>query len=258
MNWSALLQPERFVLFSLVLTRISGLTMTAPIYGASNIPKQIRALLAIALAVLITPMQLHVSVQYPDGLVQFAVLLAAELLIGLCLGLGIVVLLSGVQLAGEMIGYVSGLMLADALDPTTETNVPLFSHLLYLVTVAVFVCMGGHRMVMGALLDTFANIPPGGGAMPNSIADAFVTLVAQSFDLGIRCAIPVVTALLLASLVMALIARTLPQLNVLVVGFGLNAMLTLATMSLTVGAIAWTFQDQVEQALGMILETLRG
>jgi flagellar biosynthesis protein FliR len=258
MNWQTLLQPERFMLFCLVLTRISGLTMTAPIYGTRDIPMQFRALLAVALAVLIAPMQWRASMQYPTDLIQLLILLAAELLIGLCLGLGIVILAGGVQLAGEMIGYVSGLMLADVLDPNMDANVPLFSRLMFLVSIAVFVCMGGHRMVMGALLDTFASIPPGGGALPNSLAEMFVALLTQSFSLGIRCAVPVVTALLLATLVMALIARTLPQLNVLVVGFGLNAMLTLAALSLTLGAAAWAFQEQVEHTLGTIVEALRG
>ena len=256
MTWLNLLKPEGFVLFTLVLTRVSGLTMTAPIYGTREIPMQVRGLLAFALALLITPTQCHVAVQYPGNLPQYAVLLAAELLMGLCLGLGIVILVGGVQLAGEMIGYVSGLMLADVLDPSTETNVPLFSRLMFLVTIAVFVCIGGHRIVMAGLLDTFASIPPGSGAVPDSIAQTFVTLLAQSFNLGIRAAMPVVTALLLATLMMGLIARTLPQLNVLVLGFGLSAMLTLAMLSLTLGAAAWAFQEQVEPALETILEAL--
>jgi flagellar biosynthetic protein FliR len=68
--------------------------------------------------------------------------------------------------------------------------------------------------------------------------------------------VPVVTALLLSTLVMGLISRTLPQLNILMVGFGLNAMLTFATFSLTLGAAAWAFQEEVEPALEILLEAL--
>jgi len=256
MDWLRQIDPEKFLLFTLVLTRVSGLTMTAPIYGTKEVPLQVRALLAVALALLLAPSQWHVDVTYPGNTLNYLVFVGAELLIGTCLGLGIVVLLSGVQLAGQLIGRMGGMMLADVFDPTTETSVPMFSRFLFLVTLAVFVCIGGHRVVMAGLLDTFQTIPPGSGLVPVSVADAFVTLVAQSFALGLRAAVPVVTALLLSTLVLGLISRTLPQLNILMVGFGLNALLTFAVLSLTVGAAAWVFQDQIEPALDTVLQAL--
>lgn len=256
MDWLRQLDLEKFLLFTLVLSRVSGLTMTAPIFGTKEIPMQVRALLAVALALLIAPTQWDVAVQYPGSTINYLVFIGSELLIGLCLGLGIVILFSGVHLAGQMIGRIGGLMLADVFDPSSGNSVPLFSRLLVLVTMAVFVCIGGHRMVMAGLLDTFQTIPPGSGTLPLSISRAFVVLLTQSFSLGIRAAVPVVTALLLSTLVMGLISRTLPQLNILMVGFGLNSMLTFATFSLTIGAAAWAFQEQVEPALEILLDAL--
>jgi flagellar biosynthesis protein FliR len=256
MDWLRQLDAEKFLLFTLVLARVSGLTMTAPIYGTKDVPFQVRGLLAVALALLLAPSQWHVDVAYPGTTLNYLVFVGAELLIGLSLGLGIVILFSGVQLAGQLVGRIGGMMLADVFDPATETEVPMFSRLLFLVTLAVFVCIGGHRMVMAGLLDTFQTIPPGSAQVPVSVADAFVTLAAQSFDLGLRAAVPVVTALLLSTLVLGLISRTLPQLNILMVGFGLNALLTFAIFSLTIGVSAWVFQDQVEPALDTVLQEL--
>jgi flagellar biosynthetic protein FliR len=257
MSWLHQFNAEKLLLFSLVLTRVSGLTMTAPIYGTSGVPAQVRALLAVVLALLITPTQWDVAVASPQTLPMYLVLVGGELLIGLCLGLGIVVLFSGAQLAGELVSYVSGLMMAEIYDASSDSSVPIFSQLMYLVALAVFVGIGGHRIVMAGVLDTFASIPPGSGVLPDSMAATFVTLVTQSFSLAIRAAAPIVTALLLATLVMGLISRTVPQLNVLMLGFGLNAFLTLAVLSLTLGAAAWAFQDQVEPALETILEALK-
>jgi flagellar biosynthetic protein FliR len=256
-SWLGHLDAEKFLLFTLVFTRISGLTMIAPIYGTREVPTHVRVLLAFALALLITPTQWHVAVAMPQGMLLYLLFVAAELLVGLCLGLAVVILLSGMELAGEMIGYVSGLMLADVFDPSMESNVPLFSRLLFLVATAVFVCIGGHRIVMAGLLDTFQTIPPGSGALPDSVAGALVVLVTQSFGLAVRAAMPVVAALLLANLVLGLISRTLPQLNVLMLGFGLNAMLTFAVLSLTLGAAAWVFQDQLQPTLEVILDALQ-
>jgi len=256
MDWLAQLDVDKFLLFTLVLSRVSGLVATAPIYGGQEVPVHVRALLAFALAVLIAPTQWGVSIQYPGTILNYLVFVGGELLVGVSLGLGITILFSGVQLAGEMIGRIGGLMLADVIDPTMGTSVPLFSRFLFLVTMAVFVCIGGHRIVMAGLLDTFQSIPPGSGAPATSIADTFVLLLTQSFQLGIRAGIPVATALLLSTLVMGLISRTLPQLNILMVGFGMNSMLTFGTLALSMGAAVWVFQQQLEPAIETLLEAL--
>jgi len=256
MAWLGLVQIEKFLLFTLVLVRVSGLVMTAPIYGSRDVPMPVRALLAFALAVLIVPTQWHVSLADPGTAVGYLILVAGELLIGLCLGLGIVILFSGIQLAGELVGRVGGLMLADLFDPTFEADVPLFSRLLFLLSLAVFVCIGGHRMVMAGLLDTFTTIPVGEAAIPVSMSDTLGRLVTQSFLLGLRASAPAVTAVLLATLVMGLIGRTLPQLNILAVGFGLNGMLTFGVMALSLGAGVMIFQAQVTPSLDLLLEAL--
>jgi flagellar biosynthetic protein FliR len=248
---------SRFILFTLVLARIGGLTMTAPIFGTRDVPLQVRGLLAAALAILVFPSQWHAAVPWPDNVVYYLVLLAGEAAIGACLGLGIVILIHGMTLAGELIEQTSGLKLAEVFDPALDQEVPLFSRLLFLVTVSVFICLGGHRMVTAGLLDTFQTIPPGSAGFPVSVAKGFVTLVSLSFQLGVRAAAPAVTALLLASLTLGLVGRTLPQLNILNLGFGLNAMLAFAALALTLGAAAWAFQDQIQPALEAIFDALK-
>ena len=109
---------------------------------------------------------------------------------------------------------------------------------------------------MAGLLDTFQTIPPGSGIFSQSITDAFVTLMTQSFSLGIRAAAPATIALLLATLVLGLISRTVPQLNVLVLGFGLNSLLIFGALALTLGGMVWTFQEQIEPALELLLDAL--
>jgi flagellar biosynthetic protein FliR len=186
--------------------------------------------------------------------------------------LGVTLLLAGVQMAGELIGRVGGLAMADVFDPTFNDNTPLFSRLLTLVSTAVFLAIGGHRVLMAGLLDTFQAIPPGGGVaalwgassprgpaagMIPALAGTVVLLVSQSFQLAIRAAAPIVTALLLATLVLGLISRTLPQLNILVLGFGVNAILTFAVFSVALGAMALAFQSQVEPTLQILFQALR-
>ena len=145
-----------------MLARVSGLVMTAPIYGTQEVPMQVRALLAFGLALLVTPTPVGTPLAPPGSLVNYLVFVGGELLVGLSLGMGITILFSGIQLAGQMIGRIGGLMLADVFDPSVGESVPLFSRLLYLVAMAVFVSIGGHRIVMAGLLDTFQRFRPAG------------------------------------------------------------------------------------------------
>lgn len=255
MNWLAQFNFDLLILFTLILTRVSGLVMTAPIYGSSDVPIQARALLAFSLAVLVTPTQFGTLIEPPGTLPNYLTFIGSELLVGVALGLGVLVLFSGVQVAGQLIGRVSGTALSDVYDPAFGEDVPQFARLLFLLAMAVFVTLGGHRIVMAGLLDTFEAIPPGSRLVPLSLVDTFERLLTQSFALGIRASAPVVTALLLATVVLGLISRTLPQLNVLMLGFGLNAILTFGVLALTLGAAAWVFQDQIEPAMEMLVES---
>ncbi len=272
MEWLRHFDAEKLLLFTLILTRVSGLMMTAPIYGANDAPLRVRASLAFALAILMTPSQWGVHVEDPGTMVYYLVFVGSELLVGACLGLGIMLLFCGIQVAGDLISRVGGLMLSDLFDPTFQTEEPLFARLLVLIATAIFACLGGHRVIMAGLLDTFQTIPPGSGiaavfapqsplaadgGLLASLLAALVTLLAESFQLGVRVCMPVVVAALLATLVLGLIGRTLPQLNVMAVGFGLNSMLTFAMMMFTLGAAFLVFQEHLAPALAAFLEVFK-
>lgn len=258
MNW--LFQRELFVVFTLVLARVSGLMVLGPVFGSQEVPARVRALFAVALAFMVTPVQLGSSLggrlAVAASLVDYLVLVGGELLIGLTLGLGVLVLFSGVELAGQVIGQVSGMAVADVFNPGIDANVSLFSQFLHVFTLAIFVAIGGHRMLLAGLLDTYAVLPPGGVATPATMVDVTLTLLSQSFSLGVRVAAPATVALLLSTLVMGLVSRTLPQLNILAVGFGVNAFVAFAALSTSLGAVAWIFQDELEGALDALFDAV--
>ena len=246
-----------FLLFTLILSRVSGLIMTAPIFGSREIPMVVRGLLAFALSVLITPTQIGTRIAYPETTINYLVFVGAELVIGVALGLGIMILFSGIQITGQIIAQMSGVSLADVFNPAFDAEVPVFSQILYYVTLAVFVTIGGHRRVLEALLETFASVPVGGSNIPASITESLVALVGQSFTLGIRAGAPAMVALLLATVVMGIISRALPQLNILAVGFGVNSLATFGALILSLGAMAWLFQQHVDPAIELLVASFQ-
>jgi flagellar biosynthetic protein FliR len=247
---------SRFVVFVLVLARTGTLVMTAPIFGTVSMPRQVRVILAVAMSLLVAPVFLNSSLAPIDSTAEFGRLLVNELLVGLLLGLGINILFSGVQVAGQVISQLSGMSLADVFNPGFGEDISVFAQLYYFLTVAVFVALGGHRIVTQALLETFTVLPPGHAALGSSFVEVITGIMTQAFVLGIRAAAPLLTALLLANLVLGLISRTLPQINVLAVGFGVNSLLTLGLMFLSLGAAVWVFQDPTIDILQRIQESL--
>lgn len=254
-----LLQPflDQFLLFTLVLTRVSGLFMTLPVIGSQNIPMQFRAFGAVTIALLITPSFWGCAAPDPGNLVGLLVVLGREIVLGLALGLSVNILFSGMQLAGQMIAQISGLSLADVYSPSLDSNVPVFSQLLDATTLAVFMIIGGHRLVIDALLDTFREMPPGQAEFAPTIVDALTMILSNSFLTGIRASAPVMVSLMLAVLIVGLISRTLPQLNAINLGFSFNSLVLLGTLAFTVSSAVWIFQDETDTAINLVRDALR-
>ena len=250
------LYSDQLLVFVLVLSRFSGLMMTAPFLSGTFAPMRIRAFIAIGLSLLVAPLYWGVPVESPGSLLRLAVFVGGEVIVGMALGLGVQILFAGIQISGQIVGQMSGMHLADVFDPAFQSNVPMFARMFNMLTLAVFVLAGGHRILIDALLDTFQWMPPGQAWVKEGIAETLTGVLAQSFVLGIRAAAPAMVALLMAVLVMGLISRTLPQLNIIAVGFSLNSMIMLATLAVTLGTMVWVFQDQVEATIDSVKEVL--
>lgn len=242
--------------FTLVLGRVGALVMTAPIFGNRSIPLQGRALFALMISLLVTPLVAQHSTIDMSNLAVFSKHLLSEALIGLLFGVGITILLNGIQIAGQLVSQLGGTALAEVFDPSLEENVSVYSQFFFFLTLAMFVLLDGHRLTMGALLDSFTELPPGAANLGSDYLDALVTVLGQSFVLGIRAAAPAMTALLLATLVLGLIGRTMPQINILAVGFGVNSLLSLGCMFTSVGVVAWAFPQQTGAAIDILCNAL--
>ena len=240
----------------LVFSRLSGLFVTAPVLGSRSVPIRIRGALALGISIVIVPVFWGADFVAPRTMLHQVSVMAVEASLGMVLGLGIMVVLSGLQLAGHLASQMSGLALADVVDPATNASVPVLSRFLELVTLAVFLVIGGHRMVLDALMKTFSWIPPGQGWFAVNGSSAVAELLTESFMLGLRAAGPMILSLTASILILGLISRTLPQLNVMAIGFSVNSILMLATLMLSLGSVAWIFQDRIEPTLTSVLQAI--
>ena len=240
---------NQIALFILVMARISGLILVAPGYGSRALPMRIRAFLVIALSFLVTPFQSSIVLGVPENLAQLVWLIGNELGVGLFLGFGVNLVFASAQAAGQVIGQMSGMQVADVFNPTLGTSVPLFGQLLDSIMIVTFISVGGHQMLMVALLDTFKHMPVSQVHWHEGALDLLVALLGEAFALGLKIGAPVMVAMIISLLVMGLISRTLPQLNVIQVGFSLNSMIMLLILSLTLGTGITYFDEQLRVAI---------
>jgi flagellar biosynthetic protein FliR len=174
------------------------------------------------------------------------------------LAFGFIVLLSGLQLAGSLIGQLAGLSWSDLGNSGDFGGGTAIDRFFSLLTLASFLAIDGHRRVVDALLICFQLVPPGSPPPQVDVASLTAELLTRSFQLGFRAAAPIGFSLLLAMLVMGLLARVIPQLNSIGLGLSVNLILLLGISCLSLGAVTWMFEQHVADGLQLLTQVLRG
>jgi flagellar biosynthesis protein FliR len=237
--------------FALVLGRVGGLMLTAPLFGSEAVPLRVRSGAAFALALTVFPLTvLHVPADLTFARALGGVM--GETLIGLTMGLALTLPFVGVQTAGMIMGQQAGIGLGEVFNPVMNSDSTVLEEVYFLVALIVFVLIGGHRELVRAMLDTFEVVPLLSANDAHSTLDLLTGLLTSAFGLGLRLAAPVLLALLVSTLVMGFLSRTIPQLNILSVGFGVRAMVALAMAGLALAALDGPFSDAIQEALAAV------
>jgi flagellar biosynthetic protein FliR len=154
-------------------------------------------------------------------------------------------IITSLQIGGQVISSLASMDVAQAADPTTQETVTVVSQLFSWFAMALFLTLGGHRVVLGACLDSFSVYPAGGVLAEEHWLLHLHELLGHSVSVGMRAAAPPAIALLLANFVTALIGRTLPQLNIMAIGFSLNVTIMILVLALSIASIGWVFQNEL-------------
>jgi flagellar biosynthetic protein FliR len=177
----------------------------------------------LALAIVAPVLAAHPAPPVPVSLWDLAGMVIVEATIGVLIGLVAQFLFAGVSLGGQLAGMQMGFGMANMIDPTSHAQLTVVAQWQQLLAILVFLVLDVHHLLLRALLSSFATVPPGTLAIAALDVRAVITLAADMFSIGVRVAAPVLVALLLTNGAMGVLARTIPQLNVFVVGFPVNA-----------------------------------
>jgi flagellar biosynthetic protein FliR len=193
--------------------------IAAPIFGAAFVPVQLR--LVVALAIGIPALSVTGFVLPADGLASIngMLLVAGEVMAGLALGFAVQIGFSAALVAGELIGNAMGLGFAAMVDPTSGQQNPVLSQFLSIFATFLFLSVGGHLALAATVVESYRALPPGDAWLTAESIQGLVFFGGILFSAGLSIALPVAFAIVLVQIVMGLLARSAPQLNLFAVGF---------------------------------------
>ena len=238
----------------LIFVRLAGVVFVAPILGHRAVGLAPRLVITVCLTLLAFPLVESAASNGQGGGLESAVV--GELMIGLSLGLGVTILFATASMVGNVIGQMAGIQFATELlvdGANASTSVGSF---FTIVSLAVFALINGPEMVLTGVLDTYTAVPVGSSVAPVSLLPLLIELLQQSFVLLLRAVAPAVAALLIATIVVGMISRSYPQLNMFQFGIGSNLVIMLLAIFLTLGGSMWLFMDDLQMAVQVVQDSL--
>ncbi|MBN2483007.1 MAG: flagellar type III secretion system protein FliR [Candidatus Omnitrophica bacterium] len=228
----------QFQSFILLVARFSGLFLTAPVFSNPVIPKMVKLGLMFFLGFIIFPFVEKIPLVYENPFTLF-VALVKEFGIGVFLGFFVSLIFIGLQLAGQFIDYQTGFGLVNVIDPESQVQVPLAGRFLYILAALLFLIIGGHHLIIKSLAESFRVFPLGNFTFDLRLLAVINRTFVQLFFIAFKIAAPVVAAVFLAEMSYGVVARAIPQLNILIVGLPLKLGLGTYFLLLTLPFFFW-------------------
>lgn len=243
--------------FLLILIRVAGIFSGIPLLGGKNVPRQVKACLALLVTFIILPMvNLEGQILIPD-IFSMMPLLAGEFMIGLIIGLIGKLIFAGIELAGEQIGFQMGFGVVTLIDPQSEVHVPIIGQFYGLLALMIFLGIDGHYYFISAIMKSFQLIPPLQANISPSIYDYLMGLTSGIFIIALKLGLPVSAVLLITNIILGFISKVIPQMNIFMVSVPLMIGIGLLLIGLSLPLFAMLARRILSGMEGDIIGALR-
>ncbi|MFZ5776203.1 MAG: flagellar biosynthetic protein FliR [Thermodesulfobacteriota bacterium] len=218
LNWTL----NQLLSLVIILTRVGPVLFFMPVLGARGVPEQARVLLALMTALVLTPVvRVDPTVlSGPPG--GFLVLVLCEVALGATLALFVRFVFAAVETAGQMVGIQMGMGVAGVMDPQFGTQTSPIGMLWNLAAILIFLAIDGHHIFFSTLVESFNWVRPGAIHITKATFEGIMQGAAHMFVLAVKIMAPAGAALFFSHVAMGIIAKTVPQIPILVVGLPLN------------------------------------
>ena len=249
--------PDSYFLFFLIILRISGLFVTAPVLSSENVPRVLRVYLTIICALILFNVVPPTNISLAAlNVIDYFLLVLKELMIGLLLGTIPRIMFAAINFGATIVGFQMGLSIANVVDPQTDTQISVIASFEGLLATLLFVVLDGHHIFFEVISISYHKIPIGSFLFTEAKIDFLLRIMGDLVIIGLKLGAPLVISLLLANVIMGFMARSIPQMNVFIVGFpftiGLGFIMLIIGMPHLVQAISKLFNSSGRQILELL------
>lgn len=251
--------PELYFTFFLIILRVSGIFITAPVLSSANVPGALRIYFSILCSFIVLSMITVPKIPLNATVADYFLLGFKELMVGLLLGIIPRVMFAAVDFAGSIIGFQMGLSIANVMDPQTDLQVSIIASFETILATLLFIVLDGHHIFFEALLVSYQKVPIQGFLFTPGKIEFLLRIMGDLFIVGVKLGSPIIISMLLANVIMGFMARSIPQMNVFIVGFpftiGLGLILIIIGIPHMVDALTklyGTFGRQTMQLLDLM------
>lgn len=218
--------------FLLIFIRMTGLFVIAPIFGRANIPAVFKIGFSFMLALILVN---TISIQniVISNIYEFAALVVREFIIGITLGYVSYMIFTAIYVAGELIDMQIGFGVVNVIDPVSNIQVSITSTFYFILCMLFFLLCNGHHVLIRALFNSYDYIPIGKAVFGDGLQSRIIEVFGGVFLIAFKIAAPILAAILVTDVALGVLSKTVPQLNVFVVGMPLKIILGLAVLVLT-------------------------
>ena len=219
--------------FLLVFVRMTGLFVIAPIFGRRNIPAYLKIGFSFMLALmLVSSLQVDNGLYY-SNMLEYILLVLKEFLVGITLGYVSYAIFTAIHLAGQLIDMKVGFGIVNVVDPLSNIQVPITSTFYFIFCMLIFLICNGHHILIRALFYSYDFVPLGKVLFGEQVVNDVIRVFGNIFIISFKISGPVVATILISDVALGIISKTVPQLNVFMVGMPLKIFLGLSVMVLT-------------------------
>lgn len=244
--------------FFWIFIRVSILFFMLPLFGAKGIPAMWKIGFSFLMAFVLTPVAPRPPA-FPQSLFGVAAGVLSEALLGFIMALGVRLLFTSIELGGQFLGFQMGFNMASVMDPQTGGQSSVISQFLYIFAVLVFFVVNGHHLFIMALAQSFQVVPPNTFHLGAPLCNLLIKISGEMFVIGLKLAAPIMIALFLSNLCLGIVARTVPQVNILMIGFPVNiglGMILLGVVLNNLSPFLVNFTREIGQALQGMLQLM--
>lgn len=222
----SLLTLNTVIAFLLVLFRIAGMIVSAPLFNMTNIPAQVKVGFAVAIALILFPLH-SANLVLPKDLIQFALLAIQETILGILIGFTANLVFVALQVAGEFFSMQMGLSIANMMDPVTHIQSAVVGQFFFYFAALLFLNLNIHHALIVGVDRSFNAIPLGhfigeGHLIGGLMAERFIRLSGDMFLMALMIAGPLVSIVILLEIALSFVAKVMPQMNIFIIGLPLK------------------------------------